>query len=48
MILVDLWGGLIALVIAIPMVTWDFARYDHPFWAFFISLFLTNFYSGND
>jgi hypothetical protein len=46
-----IWDGIVAFFDPVSFA-WDFARYDHPFWAFLISFILTNIYkfalSDND
>jgi len=41
----SIWDGIVAFFDPVSFA-WDFARYDHPFWAFLISLCLTIFYAN--
>jgi hypothetical protein len=41
-----IWDGMKASVIPVSFA-WEFARYDHPVWAFFIS-FVILIFSSND
>ena len=40
-----IWDGIVASFDPVSFA-WNFARYDHPFWAFFISLCLTIYYAN--
>ena len=42
-----IWDGLKASIKPVSYC-WDFARYDHPFWAFFISIVLSSIYNRDD
>jgi hypothetical protein len=44
---IAIWDGMKAFLNPVSFA-WDFARYDHPVWAFFISLCLTIFYTKNE
>ena len=43
--LMAIWDGLKAFFDPVSYA-WDFARYDHPFWAFLISFCLTIYYAN--
>ena len=43
---VSFWDGIKAFFDPVSYA-WDFARYDHPFWAFFISFCLTIIYANS-
>lgn len=43
---IAIWDGIVALLDPISFA-WDFARYDHPFWAFLISVCLTIIYANS-
>jgi hypothetical protein len=45
--LMAIWDGLKASIKPVSYC-WDFARYDHPFWAIFISIVLSIIYSRAD
>ena len=42
---ISIWDGIVAFFDPVSFA-WNFARYDHPFWAFFISLCLTIYYAN--
>jgi len=45
--LMAIWDGLKASIEPVSYF-WDFARYNHPIWAFIISIALTIFYTSDN